>query len=143
MSDCLKELEIKNKMINILQAENKVYRNEQSGWVKEIERRQAKIRELEKLDLNVRELMLENKKLKKENKALRKDKWELEGINEACRKENEAYEGMWEELKKGYSRDGVYFYHDCSDNNDEYVNDVIRELEKKYQQKHYPEVGNE
>lgn len=57
--------------------------------------------------------------------------------------ENKAYEGMWEELKKGYSRDGVYFYHDCSDNNDEYVNDVIRELEKKYQQKHYPEVGNE
>lgn len=69
MSDCLKELEIKNKMINILQAENKVYRNEQSGWVKELERRQAKIRELEKLDLNVRGLMLENKVLQAENKA--------------------------------------------------------------------------
>ena len=74
----------------------------------------------------------ENKKLKKENKALRKDKWELEGINEACRRENEAYEGMWKEFKKGYSRDGVYFYHDCSDDNDEYVNDVIRELEQTY-----------
>ena len=93
-------------LLKSIEAENKVYRNEQSGWVKEIERRQAKIRELEKLDLNVRGLMLENKalqaenkKLKKENKALRKDKWELEGINEACRRENEAYEGMWKELK--------------------------------------------
>lgn len=86
-------------LLKSLESENKVYRNEQSGWVKEIERRQAKIRELEKLDLNVRGLMLENKKLKKENKALRKDKWELEGINEACRRENEAYEGMWKELK--------------------------------------------
>jgi len=91
-------MDIKN-LLKSMEAENKVYRNEQSGWVKEIERRQAKIRELEKLDLNVRGLMLENKKLKKENKALRKDKWELEGINEACRKENEAYRGMWKELK--------------------------------------------
>ena len=95
------DIEKIDRMITLLkelEAENKVYRNEQSGWVKEIERRQAKIRELEKLDLNVRELMLENKKLKKENKALRKDKWELEGINEACRKENEAYKGMWKSL---------------------------------------------
>jgi len=98
-------------LLKSLEAENKVYRNEQSGWVKEIERRQAKIRELEKLDLNVRELMLENKALKKEI---------------------EAYKGMWKEFKKGYSRDGVYFYHDCSDDNDEYVNDVIRELEQTY-----------
>jgi ribosomal protein L14E/L6E/L27E len=123
MSDCLKELEIKNKMINILQAENKVYRNEQSGWVKEIERRQAKIRELEKLDLNVRELMLENKKLKKENKALRKDKWELEGINEACRKENEAYEGMWEEFKE-------YINNDVANNTYDY--DIL-EITEHYQ----------
>ena len=90
------------RKLKSLEAENKVYRNEQSGWVKEIERRQAKIRELEKLDLNVRGLMLENKKLKKENKALRKDKWELEGINEACRKENKAYREMWEESKKRF-----------------------------------------
>ena len=71
----------KPELINLLkslEAENKVYRNEQSGWVKEIERRQAKIRELEKLDLNVRELMLENKKLKEENKA---------------------YKGMWKKFK--------------------------------------------
>lgn len=68
-------------LLKSLEAENKVYRNEQSGWVKEIERRQAKIRELEKLDLNVRELMLENKALKKEN---------------------EAYKGMWEELENRY-----------------------------------------
>jgi len=69
----------KPELINLLkslEAENKVYRNEQSGWVKEIERRQAKIRELEKLDLNVRELMLENKKLKKENKAY-KEMWNI------------------------------------------------------------------
>jgi hypothetical protein len=65
-------------LLKSLKAENKVYRNEQSGWVKEIERRQAKIRELEKLDLNVRGLMLENKALQAENKA---------------------YKGMWEELK--------------------------------------------
>jgi hypothetical protein len=65
-------------LLKSLKAENKVYRNEQSGWVKEIERRQAKIRELEKLDLNVRGLMLENKVLQAENKA---------------------YKGMWEELK--------------------------------------------
>ena len=96
--DTLKMCEVLT-LLKSLEAENKVYRNEQSGWVKEIERRQAKIRELEKLDLNVRGLMLENKKLKKENKALRKDKWELEGINEACRKENEAYREMWKELK--------------------------------------------
>ena len=38
-------------------------------------------------------------KLKQENKALRKDKWELEGINEACRRENKAYREMWKELK--------------------------------------------
>jgi len=69
----------KPELINLLkslEAENKVYRNEQSGWVKEIERRQAKIRELEKLDLNVRELMLENKKLKEENKAY-KEMWNI------------------------------------------------------------------
>ncbi|MCC7575174.1 hypothetical protein KO361_06295 [Candidatus Woesearchaeota archaeon] len=63
-------------LLKSLEAENKVYRNEQSGWVKEIERRQAKIRELEKLDLNVRELMLENKKLKEENKAY-KEMWNI------------------------------------------------------------------
>ncbi len=94
-----KKLKEISTLLKSLESENKVYRNEQSGWVKEIERRQAKIRELEKLDLNVRGLMLENKKLKKENKALRKDKWELEGINEACRRENEAYREMWKELK--------------------------------------------
>ena len=69
----------KPELINLLkslEAENKVYRNEQSGWVKEIERIQAKIRELEKLDLNVRELMLENKKLKKENEAY-KEMWNI------------------------------------------------------------------
>jgi hypothetical protein len=66
-------------LLKSLKAENKVYRNEQSGWVKEIERRQAKIRELEKLDLNVRGLMLENKALQAENKA---------------------YKGMWEYLEK-------------------------------------------
>lgn len=133
MSDCLKELEIKNKMINILQAENKVYRNEQSGWVKEIERRQAKIRELEKLDLNVRELMLENKKLKKENKALRKDKWELEGINEACRKENEAYKEMWEEFKEYINNDvanNTYDY-DILDVTEHYQKQIAG-LQKKY-----------
>ena len=71
----------KPELINLLkslEAENKVYRNEQSGWVKEIERRQAKIRELEKLDLNVRGLMLENKALKKENKELKAEIEELE-----------------------------------------------------------------
>ena len=117
-------------LLKSLEAENKVYRNEQSGWVKEIERRQAKIRELEKLDLNVRELMLENKKLKKENKALRKDKWELEGINEACRKENEAYRGMWEalwdvlELCTIYDskRKGIQTYAEV----------ILPELEQKY-----------
>jgi len=66
------------ELLKSLEAENKVYRNEQSGWVKEIERRQAKIRELEKLDLNVRGLMLENKALKKENKELKAEIEELE-----------------------------------------------------------------
>lgn len=112
------------KLLKSLKAENKVYRNEQSGWVKEIERRQAKIRELEKLDLNVRELMLENKKLKKENKALRKDKWELEGINEACRRENEAYEGMWTRFKKNIKYDLRF--------NNEYLLQEMENLEKEF-----------
>jgi len=42
------------------------------------------------------------KKLQAENKKLKKDKWELEGINEACRKENEAYREMWNILKIAY-----------------------------------------
>ena len=64
--DTIDDLQAKVKE---LEAENKTYRNEQSGWVKEIERRQAKIRELEKLDLNVRGLLLENMTLKEERDA--------------------------------------------------------------------------
>ena len=70
----------------------------------------------------------ENKKLKKENKALRKDKWELEGINEACRKENEAYRGMWEALEnktfpKDYDKLGFALYN---------TQNYMRELKNKY-----------
>ena len=50
----------------------------------------------------LKSLESKNKKLKKENKALRKDKWELEGINEACRKENKAYRGIVEEIKNNF-----------------------------------------
>ena len=46
------------------------------------------------------------KKLQAENKKLRKDKWELEGINEACRRENEAYRGIIEELNNELDNSG-------------------------------------
>ena len=68
--------------------------------------------------------------LESENKKLKKEKWELEGINEACRKENEAYREMWEalwdvlELCTIYDskRKGIQTYAEV----------ILPELEQKY-----------
>jgi septum formation inhibitor-activating ATPase MinD len=109
MSDCLKELEIKNKMINILQAENKVYRNEQRGWVKEIERIQAENKGYETV---YKRALLENERLKKENKA---------------------YKGMWEEFKEYLDNDvanNTYDY-DILDVTEHYQKQIAG-LQKKY-----------
>ena len=77
-------------LLKSLEAENKKLKKDYQKYVKGLLERHRE----RQVDIQV----INN--LKQENKALRKDKWELEGINEACRRENEAYQEMWKQLRK-------------------------------------------